>query len=321
MNSDPYDSAAWRSFGMLDADETAIFDDTMREDPTLRKYALEIDRLSAAIAASTTNPIDPGAGQLHQIQKRLRLSTSGRYGFWLAITGWTAAAAMALILILGRNRNPHQTATERQPLAKEPTTSVAGGDKPTSKVVTKRLTQEIEVLRENLENFHQRDQVMFAAVPGMALPTVMTMTPPGIPAGDTPIATLLGDAMRASAATHGDTVAQDSPDAPETPAAKPSAMSIYDTARDFGTLVVNNLPDAGGDQVYNLWVIIASSGKPVYVGSLPPSSATGGDSFDFSLGSTLILPSGFVLTQDPPDAPATPTDHNTILQGPPLPAR
>ena len=35
----------------------------------------------------------------------------------------------------------------------------------------------------------------------------------------------------------------------------------------------------------------------------------------------MVLPSGFVLTIDPQDAPATPTETNTVLQGPPTPNR
>ena len=71
MNSDPYDSAAWRTFGMLDADEPAIFDQAMHHDPVLRDAYLEMDRLSAAIAASAAAPIEPRTGQLERLQNRL----------------------------------------------------------------------------------------------------------------------------------------------------------------------------------------------------------------------------------------------------------
>ena len=78
-----------------------------------------------------------------------------------------------------------------------------------------------------------------------------------------------------------------------------------------------NLTPAAEGEVYNLWVATEPGDPPIYVGSLPEASATGADSFDFSLGSTMVLPSGFVLTRDPRDAPAKPTQDNTVLQGPP----
>jgi hypothetical protein len=103
MNSDPYDSAAWRTFGMLDADESAIFDQAMRHDPVLRGAYLEMDRLSAAIAASTATPIEPRTGQLERLQNRLGLYPSRRAYLWLGVSGWAAAAAVTLVLFLDRN--------------------------------------------------------------------------------------------------------------------------------------------------------------------------------------------------------------------------
>ena len=78
MNSDPYDSAAWRTFGMLDPDESAIFDEAMRHDPLLRSAYREMDRISAAIAAATTPPLDPKPGQLERLQYRLSLNRPKR---------------------------------------------------------------------------------------------------------------------------------------------------------------------------------------------------------------------------------------------------
>ena len=115
MNSDPYDSAAWKTFGMLDADESAAFDDAMRSDPALRKYALEMDRLSAAIAACTTAPVEPEAGLLERVQDRLRHRPSRTAGIWLAVTGWAAAIALALVLVLGRDRLESATKPAAEP--------------------------------------------------------------------------------------------------------------------------------------------------------------------------------------------------------------
>lgn len=376
MNSDPYDSAAWRTFGMLDADESAIFDEAMRHDPLLRGAYLEMDRLSAAIAAASSTPIEPKAGQLERLQTRLKLTPSRRAYLWLAISGWAAAAVLALLLVLNRSGNaappaagsvnvtsPDPTptladATPDKPLATaatSPENPPAGSDqssptpgtlnpetakdqdgKTAIRVETKRLVQEIEVLRDNLEKFQQRDRVLFAPVPGMALPIVMRMTPPGLDKDETlaieknddhhsPITAMLGDALRAMTATA--TGSQDfnskpltQPDATPAPQ-QPTAIPIYDTARDSGTLVVNNLPPAEPGKVYNLWVTTSTGAQPIYVGSLPDSSASGADSFDFSLGSNMVLPSGFVLTKDPLDSPANPTEQNTVLEGPPTPSQ
>jgi hypothetical protein len=376
MNSDPYDSAAWRTFGMLDADESAIFDEAMRHDPVLRSAYLEMDRLSAAIAAASTTPIEPKAGQLERLQTRLNLTPSRRAYLWLAISGWAAAAVLALLLVLNRTNGPGPSsgesatarnpdipatapnATPENPLASAatnisnspPGTNPSAGSPGTAnpesateqdgktaiKVETKRLVQEIEVLRDNLEKFQQRDRVLFEPVPGMALPIVMRMTPPGLGKDETlalektddhhsPITAMLGDALRGMTATNigtqdlnSKTLAQ--PDATQAPV-QPTAIPIYDAARDSGTLVVSNLPPAETGKVYNLWVTTSTGAQPIYVGSLPESSASGADSFDFSLGSNMVLPSGFVLTKDPLDSPANPTENNTVLEGPPTPTR
>jgi hypothetical protein len=376
MNSDPYDSAAWRTFGMLDADESAIFDEAMRHDPILRSAYLEMDRLSAAIAAASTTPIEPKAGQLERLQNRLNLNPSRRAYLWLAISGWAAAAVLALLLVLNRNSAPGPSTAETSTLQSPETTAPAPNATPENplasvatnvansppgkdqsagspgtanpestteqdgktaiKVETKRLVQEIEVLRDNLEKFQQRDRVLFEPVPGMALPIVMRMTPPGLGKDETlalektddhhsPITAMLGDALRGMTATNIGTQDLNSkalaqPDATQAPV-QPTAIPIYDAARDSGTLVVSNLPPAETGKVYNLWVTTSTGAQPIYVGSLPDSSASGADSFDFSLGSNMVLPSGFVLTKDPLDSPANPTENNTVLEGPPTPTR
>lgn len=385
MNSDPHDSAAWRTFGMLDADESAIFDEAMRHDPLLRSAYLEMDRLSAAIGAASVAPIAPRAGQLERLQNRLGLYPARRLHVWMGISGWAAAAALALLMVFTRggstNVSPGTASNSApQPAAESPsspTPVVAAGasaatetpaaqsatDTATTeaaalaaaeeaakahvKVETKRLIQEIEVLRDNLEKFQQRDRILFEAVPGVAVPIVMTMRPPGeesdgeiILAQNDPqasITSMLGDALKL---IHGDGKTRPSNAVPETnvtasgdsiagaalpgvaavdptqPLAPPSAIPIYDAARDTGTLVVNNLPEAGEGNVYNLWVHTVDGETAIYVGSLPEGSTTGTDSFDFSLGSTQVLPAGFVLTRDLNNQPSPPSADNTVLQGP-----
>jgi hypothetical protein len=401
MNSDPYDSAAWRTFGMLDADESAIFEEAMRHDPLLRGAYLEMDRLSAAVAAATTAPVAPQAGQLERLRSRLGLDPVAKRGvWWFGISGWAAAAALALMMVLGTSvredlngvaQNPpsspatdgssQATAALSPPPAgtgavpeAAPPSAVAASDpaqdpataekwvvKASSKAETKRLVQEIAVLRENLEQFQRRDRILFDPVPGMAVPVVMTMKPPGVEeddlsptltAGDdtSPIVALLGEVLASvgqnrTAGIDGSFEATGNvpgamPMAPGSDTSAmlstaddgsglagaatpepvlPNAIPIYDMARDSGTLVVNNLPQAGENEAYNLWVTTESGAAPIYVGSLPETSATGVDSFDFSLGSTTVLPSGFVLTRDATGAPQRPHGKNTVLQGPPVP--
>jgi hypothetical protein len=369
MNSDLYDSAAWRTFDMLDADESSIFDEAMRHDPVLQSAYFEMDRLSAAIAAALTTPIEPQTRQLERLQSRLGLHASKRAHIAMAVSGWAAALVLGVLLVLhltglidswgtpapvtvspsphpptvaplaGLNHPDRDADTNPvDPRAEEPLP--VGGVaikepevKAATKVETKRLNQEIEVLRAHLTKVQHRDRVLFEVVPGMALPIVMTLNPPGVALEDpatlakneehSSITTLLGDALtsltgapRASASNP--STAQ--PADPDSFSKRPSAIPIYDAARDLGTMVVSNLPPAADGEAYNLWVTTEIDGVPIYVGSLPENCALGVDSFDFSLGSTLVLPCGFVLTRDPEDAPATPTEMNTILLGPPVPA-
>jgi hypothetical protein len=365
MNSDPYDSAAWRTFGILDADESAIFDEAMRHDPVLSAAHLEMERISAAIAAASVIPVEPRSGHLDRIYSRLHLGTKRRNYLWLGITGWAAAAVLTLLLYIqprvtpsanttvGTNSghvsgNPKPSTISQAPntLPTEQNDAKDAGTPPdetavathireqdvkaTVKVATKRLVQEIEILRDDLEKFQNRDRVLFEAVPGMALPIVMRMNPPGLAQNDTPsllkpdesapITVLLGDALRlANAVENGEPVdafnAATAVD-PRTGSTPPTAIPIYDAARDTGTLVVSNLPPVEPGAAYHLWVSTANGDKPFYVGSLPESSANGSDTFDFSLGSNMVLPSGFILTKGTNNAPASPSGKNTVLQGP-----
>lgn len=381
MNSDPYDSAAWRTLGMLDADESAIFDEAMHHDPVLKGAYLEMDRLTAAIAAACSTPIAPKAGQLERLQSRLGLNKTKHLHLWLAITGWSAAAVLAAMLVLDHNRatsapasggsaasteitpataptNPLATPADTAPATPPRSDRDIAGNPPSAKdadlkavvkVETKRLVQEIEVLRDNLEKFQHRDRVLFEPVPGMALPIIMKMNPPNASGEDaaalaandsqSPVQLLLSDTMKlatdftATPESQGAGVLAENPTASVNPDSSPpladapaeivppSAIPIYDAARDSGTLVVSNLPAASPGKVYNLWVTTHNGEKPVYVGSLPPVTSAKAETFDFSLGSNMVIPSGFTLTQDPEASPASPSAGNTVLQGPPTPTR
>jgi hypothetical protein len=321
--------------------------------------------------------VEPKPGQLERLQARLGIQKVRRGPWIAAISGWAAAAAIAAMWLLDQggvsnsSRKASASGTADSPVAAPPAAKPAivppaadpadaanlsgnVSNAPMTAAVdesiiknkvraeTKRLVQEIEVLRDNLEKYQTRDRVLFEPVPGMALPVVMTMNPPGTAADDqavialneehSPIAALLGGSVRglttANATDNGklpeittsggdDAAIADSPQ----PSGHPSAIPIYDAARDAGTLVVNNLPPTADGEAYNLWVRTLNGDKPVYVGSLPKNTVSGAESFDFSLGSNMVLPSGFMLTRDPVDKPASPSAANTVLEGPPTPGR
>lgn len=351
---------------MLDADEAAGFDEAIRHDPELRNAYREMDCLATALAVATTVPVPPRAGQLERLHARLGLNLSKQTN-WLGISGWAAAAALTLVLVLDRPDSkavpvavnqpakfptplPSKTGTtpasatrdesvayqqdgeppnQQEDSPSNPVNIVAANieDKPIVKVETKRLIQEIEVLRDKLENFQERDRKRFEPIAGMAWPIVMRMVPPGTPADSTndllaaneepPMTAILGDALTA-ANSLGAALPQVSMRAAElsVPKGKPSAVPIYDAARDTGTLVVSNLPAKTTTERFNLWVKTDDGGSPVYVGRLPESNNVGTEPFDFSLGSTGIVPSAFILTKDSQGDPVLPTADNTILQGP-----
>ncbi|MCX6866412.1 MAG: hypothetical protein NTV46_09395 [Verrucomicrobia bacterium] len=203
MNSDLYDSAAWRTFDMLDAEESTIFDEAMRHDPVLQSAFLEMNRLTAAIAVTQTPPVKPTPQQVLRLQTRLGLIPPQRSHFWPAFSGWAAAAVLAVLLTLHltgiidridmripgfspTSSSPPDSATTHSILSNGTTRSLPqpsnpnghlpitgtpkGGKEPenktTAKVETKRLNQEIEVLRDHLDKVQNRDRVLFEVVPG-----------------------------------------------------------------------------------------------------------------------------------------------------------
>ncbi len=342
---------------MLNAEESARFEEAMHDDPALRSAALEMDRLSAAIAATVTQPVEPKPAQFERLQSRLGLRPAHHFHFRMAVAGWSSAAVLAVLLtlhltgIIDQWTFPSSTAsiattapnsdrlsnTSTPSHSDDPSNPMTPGlgspdGAPPIKVETMRLNQEIEVLRENLEKYQIRDRAVFEALPGMAVPIIMSMNPPGMVREEpltltkndelSSLTTLLGNALTAINAVAADTPASPLAGLPGARPAlpeHPTGIPIYDAARDAGTLVVSNLPPADDDAVYNLWVTTHAAGTPVFVGSLPENCASGEEAFDFSLGSTTVLPSGFILTLDPVGAPATPTESNTILHGPPTP--
>ncbi len=323
---------------MLDAGESSLFEDAMRQDPELRRTGIEMDRLAAAIAAIRAEPVNPTPEHLERLQRALGHSQGPRKcALWLAATGWGTAAALAALLgwlvFTGVDEKPSTIPSE---VVQPPETATSTAQD--ASLETRRLMAEIDVLRQNLEEFHQRDRAMFQVVPGRALQIVMTMVPPGADASATLATTaMLGDALAAinrdtAAGTDeienlptgeipGEWPAEDENAAPPAPPAPAVAVPIYDAARDTGTLVVSSLPPAPRGRVYHLWVSTSAGTRPVYLGKLPDNSVSGAESFDFSLGSTMILPTSFMLTLGPAGTPAPPSEENTVLAGPNVTAR
>ena len=343
---------------MLDADGAASFDAAARRNPDLADAYREMNCLTAAVAAVSVTPLAPKAGQIDRLHARLGLNASKRTN-WIAISGWAAAAALALLLVLDPATEPRRSTsanTQRQPgsavlethpeappqnpgnppSASETAAAVSPAPDPSIvhpahevttivKTETKRLIQEIEVLREKLESAQDRDRVRFQVVSGMAWQIIMKMSPPELAGNDpataaldeTPAAltTLVADALAGvpSAFAPADTFRTEGDSAIR---AQPSAMPIYDAARDTGTLVVNNLPKTQPDESYNLWVTTEEGAPPIHVGRLPESDTLGADSFDFSLGSKAVVPTRFFLTRDSQERITAPSESNTVLEGP-----
>lgn len=348
MNSDPHETAAWRAFGMLDSNEAAGFDEAIHQDPELRDAYREMNVLCAALAAASIAPLSPRAGQLEQLQARLGLQTSKSVN-WLGISGWAAAAAaFAFMLLVDRtppapsesvkhSATPHankrdilmiQKATVQE-LAAQPSSDV--GSEPAedatsnrdaathennvklvTKMETKRLVQEIAVLREKLESIEKREQQRLEPVQGMAWPIVMKMRPPNattqiVPTevattdAETSVVDVLGDALAGKSSLADNRAEQGVVDTP-------SAVPIYDPATGTGTLVVNNLSNT------NFWVTAKGESEARLLGKIPPSSEAY-ESVGFELPAGTI-PDNFMITNDSAGKDAPPSDKNTILIGP-----
>jgi hypothetical protein len=348
MNSDPHETAAWRAFGMLDSYEAAGFDEAIHQDPELRDAYRDMNVLCAAVAAASVAPLQPRAGQLERLQAHLGLQASKSVN-WLGISGWAAAAAaFAFMLLVDRkppvpaesvkhSATPHankrdilmiQKATVQE-VAAQPSSDVGSelAEDATSnrdaathennvklvrKMETKRLVQEIAVLREKLESVEKREQQRLEPVQGMAWPIVMKMRPPNattqiVPTevatvdAETSVVDVLGDALAGKSSLADNRAEQGVVDAP-------SAVPIYDPATGTGTLVVNNLSNT------NLWVTARGDSEPRLLGKIPPSNEAY-ESVGFELPAGTI-PDNFMITNDAAGKGAPPSDKNTILIGP-----
>jgi hypothetical protein len=319
MNSDPHETAAWRAFGMLDSNEAAGFDEAIHQDPELKDAYRDMNVLCAAVAAASVAPLQPRAGQLEQLQARLGLKASKSVN-WLGISGWAAAAAALTFILLVDHKPPMPTESVKnkaaphankqdilmiqkatvQELAAQPSSDV--GSEPAedatsnrdaathennvklvTKMETKRLVQEIAVLREKLESIEKREQQRLEPVQGMAWPIVMKMRPPNATTQIVPtevamaeaeasVVDLLGDALAGKASLADNRAKQGVVDTR-------SAVPINDpaTTADTNTSAVNvpgdalaekaSLADNQGEQ----GVVDTTSAVPIY----DPATGTG----------------------------------------------
>ena len=355
MNSDSHESAAWRIFGLLDADEAAAFDDAMRNDVELKNAYREIECLTAAVAAATTISVIPRPGQLERLQLKLGLNTA-KHTNWLGISGWAAAAALTMILVFQREpeirnldvRNlrpviitPPQTPNTTPPEQTRSVTSDTSVETPphpqtsqqaqlaattpqqetkiVAQVETQRLVQEIRTLREKLDQAQKQDRQRFEPVAGMAWPIVMRMTSPQS-ADSKPSDVTLEEETPDITTILGDALAAvasgEAPPEPEMRSGEPSAIQIYDPAINAGTLVVSNLPSAAEDEEFSLFVSQKEGDKPILVGRLPQTEIGRAKSFGYTLAKSDTVPSAFTLIKNKRGKIEPPSAQNTVLRGP-----
>jgi len=339
---------------MLNAEESAAFDDALREDAALRHAYREINALGAAVAASQAIPLQARPGQLERLQARLGLQHR-RPTNWLGISGWAIAASLALLLVISNRpgsaasgnvavspqmgaktahvaaanaSGANGTAEDKESLAASNSSTGsagAGEGKSNKKIESKRLIQEISVLREKLESVAKRDQKRFEIISGRSWPVMMTMAPPSSTADtatvleDAPALTSrVGDALAGLSSIVGDPSQEPASGEPAAADANvsPTAIPIYDPFTDHGAIVVAGLPFSDPGMGNYLWVATETSDVPVLVGQLPPRDSQQPVSIDFTLGTRGILPTSFILTNGTIGNPAVPSEKNTILIGP-----
>lgn len=341
---------------MLDAEESAAFDDALRENADLHKAYREINALAAALAVSQVKPLQTRAGEFERLQARLGLLRQ-RPVNWLGISGWAIAASLALLLVVshshrlvdqgtpkGASAAPASTSgsiaendpdsaeiprKENQALAASGTSAGVADGKDTKvakKGETMKLIQEISVLREKLQSVAKRDQKRFEFVPGRSWPVMMTMAPPPssdedettIPEDAPALTARVADALAGISSITSDLTEISAPDENTATSsnATPAAIPIYDPVSDQGAIVVAGLPQPEDDMGNFLWVATETSDVPVLVGQLPPNESQQAVSIDFELGTRGILPTSFILTNGEIGNPAAPSAKNTILIGP-----
>lgn len=310
------------------------------------------DLVSTVMALEQARPMRPNVRSFQVIIDQI--SPRGVSRFWgraMAWSGWAVAALVTLAFFLKdsheRSQRDHDAVSGHKPSAADQSPQVpavqesvessanplleagtrvddgnVGAEAMAMREQQRSLIQEIETLRKEVALLATRDQERLVAQNGISWPIIMKLTAPGndpqaavikdpilaamfdnnLPAGE--------DEMSAENARTGDV----NKAAPADPAL-PSAVPIYDPARDSGQLIVSNLNPPEQGQAYYLWMQNDQTTQPVLVGTLPDHLVSS-ETFHFRLGAVGLIPDRFMITQDPQQAPSPPNASNTILLGP-----
>ncbi len=397
---------------MLGPAESACLEEAIRDDRQVAEECLATERIAAAIAVVSSAPLRPSPQQLPEILARIGAAKPRRTLAWLAAAGWATAACLTAALLLRPDPSrapanaatrtsqatPDRYASSATTLRETPGSTLAHEDPDSGdslqpsprdsnaapspdpekvrvlvRTETRRLVEQVESLRRSLARHEERERILFKAVPGVALPLMMEMKPPGLWSAEdpalaanqspSPVEALVRDASASASlakVTAADARTAESPTIETDPVASsptadpsaafttnppaaasdnlppdgtgaasatepvlaantPSAIPIYDAARDVGTIRIKDLPAAGDGMSYRLWATFAGQDQATLIGSLPPLSGSGSDSFDFNLGSLGIIPSGYALTRSSNRAASAPPPDasNTVLKSPP----
>lgn len=311
------------------------------------------DTVSTLIAIDSSLPIRPNSQSLATIYRKITVVRPSLLRPSLFLwTGWAAAAVLAAILLtenkqpqitqdIVRNTNQSDTLSHPVASAKPPETThpqsldhdnsiVNAGNSDTKNPLLdasllrdqqRSLIQEIEILKERVASLASQNQARLTVTDGVAWPIIMKLTSPRHRSAATTIdapllSALLTDANTLENATSLQSKSTQADVAPEQlPQSVPSAVPIYDPARDIGQLLISNLENPAQGQSYYLWVETDTSTHPVLVGTVPENIAQS-ERFDFQLGSTTVIPKRFLITEDASAAPRTPNNNNIILEGP-----
>jgi hypothetical protein len=343
MNSD--DPPPYSAFG--------IEDPPISPSASEREQQRWIDAISAVIAVDGSKPIAPSAAMHDAIQWRIDAPVrSLRRMRLLAWSGWAAAAMLcAGFFLLDERRemtaredlspitsqdqvaaqqkaslspSENRIAIEEKVAMAQQAATDAQALQESMRAQQRSLIQEIETLREKVSVLAARDTERLVANDGISWPIIMKLTHPeadpatvaidepllGVLLAPGKIPTVAGMQAPLSAPRLAGL-----PPAENVPINLPSAVPVYDPARDTGQLIVSNLPVPADGQAYYFWVKNDQSEQPVLVGTLPSDIAQS-ETFDFRLGSTGMIPNRFMITQDPVENPQSPAASNIILDRP-----
>jgi hypothetical protein len=205
------------------------------------------------------------------------------------------------------------------------TTSAAKTILPENLDGQRKLIQEIETLREKVADLTSRDSVRMAIRSGVSWPVIMKLTSPNVNAEAVVVQNpLLGAFLEPDrAVARIDSEETSTPQTTDEPVVTPdptlpSAIPVYDPARDLGQILLNNVAPVEEGQSLNLWVVYDGAATPQQVGTFP-GGIKDGETISFQLGSKGMIPRDFIITQDAQNAATLPNESNILLSNPPQP--